>query len=87
MQMAVLELFPDARAEYHFINRGTQSFTDEFVNELRRIIDEEISKMALSEDEYIWLKANCPFFKPSYVEYLKNFRFDPDFGTLFYYST
>jgi len=67
MQMAVLELFPDARAEYRFINRGGQSFTDEFVNELRRIIDEDISKMALSEDESIWLKDNCPFFKPSYI--------------------
>jgi len=78
MQMAVLELFPDARAEYRFINRGGQSFTDEFVNELRRIIDEDISKMALSEDESIWLKDNCPFFKPSYIEYLKNFRFNPE---------
>ncbi|NPE27261.1 nicotinate phosphoribosyltransferase [Methanococcoides sp. SA1] len=78
MQMAVLELFPDARAEYRFINRGGQSFTDDFVNELRRIIDKDIPKIALSEDEYIWLKDNCPFFKPSYIEYLKNFRFDPE---------
>ncbi|WP_445475346.1 nicotinate phosphoribosyltransferase [Methanococcoides methylutens] len=77
MQMAVLELFPDARAEYHFINRGKQRFTDEFVAELQRTIDEDIVGLALTDEEYLWLKKECPFFKPSYIEYLKNFRFDP----------
>ena len=77
MQMAVLELFPQASAEYHFINRGKQRFTQEFVDELRRIIDEEMPLLHLSDDEYDWLKVECPYFKPSYIEYLKNYRFDP----------
>ncbi len=77
MQMAVLELFPLASAEYRFTNRGKQSFTQAFVDELRRIIDEDISKITLTEDEYVWLRKECPYFKPSYIEYLRNYRFDP----------
>jgi nicotinate phosphoribosyltransferase len=77
MQMAVLELFPDAVAEYRFINRGTQRFTQGFVNELRRIIDEDISALTLTDEEYRWLKTECTYFKPMYLEHLKNYRFDP----------
>ncbi|WMW22897.1 nicotinate phosphoribosyltransferase [Methanolobus mangrovi] len=77
MQMAILELFPQASAEYRFTNRGKQRFTNEFVEELRRIIDEDIPKLILTEEEYTWLRAECTYFKPSYVEYLKNYRFDP----------
>lgn len=77
MQMAVLELFPQASAEYRFTNRGNQRFTQEFVDELRRIIDEDIPQLSLTEDEDLWLRAECTYFKPSYVEYLKNYRFDP----------
>ncbi|WP_094228765.1 nicotinate phosphoribosyltransferase [Methanolobus psychrotolerans] len=77
MQMAVLELFPQATAEYRFTNRGKQRFTEEFLDELRRIIKEDIPKLSLAEEEYTWLKTECPYFKPSYVEYLKNYRFDP----------
>jgi nicotinate phosphoribosyltransferase len=77
MQLAVLELFPRAEAEYRFTNRGTQRFSTEFVEELERIIDEEISKLALTEEEYNWLSEHCPYLKPMYLEYLRNFRFKP----------
>jgi nicotinate phosphoribosyltransferase len=78
MQMAVLELFPKAEAEYRFTNRGPQRFSEEFVEELRRVIDEEISGLMLTEDEYHWLGEHCLFLKPMYLEYLKNFRFKPE---------
>ncbi|MBC7085294.1 MAG: nicotinate phosphoribosyltransferase [Methanomethylovorans sp.] len=77
MQMAVLELFPEASVEYRFINRGEQRFNKEFVNYLRNILDNHFPKIALTEEEYKWLKSACPFFKPMYLEYLKNYRFDP----------
>lgn len=77
MQMAVLEKFPDTIVEYRFTNRGKQRFNENFVRELRRIVDEDIPALALSDDEYQWLKKSCPFFKPMYLEYLKNYRFDP----------
>ncbi|MGB9938971.1 nicotinate phosphoribosyltransferase [Methanosarcina sp.] len=78
MQLAVLELFPKAEAEYRFTNRGPQRFSAEFVEELERFIGEEISKLALTEEEYNWLSEHCPYLKPMYLEYLKNFRFKPD---------
>jgi nicotinate phosphoribosyltransferase len=77
MQMAVLELFPKAEAEYRFTNRGSQRFSAEFVEELERIIGEKISKLKLTEEEYYWLSEHCPYLKPMYLEYLKNFRFKP----------
>lgn len=78
MQMAVLELFPTAEAEYRFTNRGSQRFSEEFVEDLRKVIDEEICGLKLTEDEYYWLGEHCPFLKPMYLEYLKNFRFKPE---------
>lgn len=77
MQMAVLELFPKAEAEYRFTNRGNQRFSTEFVEELDRIIREDIFRLTLTEEEYLWLSKNCPYFKPLYLEYLKNYRFKP----------
>lgn len=77
MQLAVLELFPKAEAEYRFTNRGTQRFSTEFVEELKRVINEELPKLALTEEEYNWLSEHCPYLKPMYLEYLKNFRFKP----------
>ncbi|MBN2109587.1 MAG: nicotinate phosphoribosyltransferase [Methanosarcinaceae archaeon] len=82
MQMAVLEIFPDVVAEYRFTNRGTQRFNEDFVRELRRIIDEDISVITLTDDEYLWLGSSCPFFKPMYIEYLRNYRFDPSEVTI-----
>ena len=78
MQMAVLELFPDSHAEYRFTNRGKQRFTENFVEELKRAIEEDMPKMALTEEEYLWIRENCPFFKPMYLEYLRNYRFRPE---------
>lgn len=78
MQLAVLELFPGAEAEYRFINRGAQRFSTEFVKELESIIEEEISRLKLTDEEYRWLSEHCPYLKPMYLEYLKNFRFKPE---------
>lgn len=78
MQLAVLELFPKAEAEYRFTNRGYQRFSTEFVEELERIIREDISRLTLTEEEYYWFSEHCPYLKPMYLEYLKNFRFKPE---------
>jgi nicotinate phosphoribosyltransferase len=78
MQLAVLELFPEAEVEYRFTNRGHQRFSAEFVEKLERVIHEDICKLTLTEEEYCWLSEHCPYLKPMYLEYLKNFRFRPD---------
>ncbi len=77
MQMAVLELFPDAHVEYRFINRGRQRFNESFVMHIRKILDDHFPYVMLTDEEYSWLRSACSFFKPMYLEYLKNYRFDP----------
>lgn len=78
MQQAVLALHPDALAEYEFTDRNPNTvYTEEFVAKLRKCID-EMSNFALTGDEYNWMKQSIPYFTPWYVEYLRNYRYDPD---------
>lgn len=89
MQQAILSQFPHAQAEYVFNNRD-KSFvfglekatpsdfsTDEFLCELKDSIA-WLSELGLTQEEEIWLRDNCRFLKPAYLEYLRNYRFNPD---------
>jgi len=75
MQQAVLELYPDAQAEYRFTNRGTQRFPKDFDKKLRKAIN-DLSKVSLTSDEATYL-SKLSFFKPQYVAFLRNYQFDP----------
>jgi len=77
MQQAVLELYPDVKVSYRFKNRGKQRFNVKFLELLKEQIN-HMSKLALTPLEYSWIKSVIPFFKPLYLEYLKNYRFDPN---------
>ena len=76
MQAAILELFPNAIAHYRFINRGKQRFNEEFLKELRDQIN-CFSTVIVTDDELNWYRKACPFLKPWYFDYLKNYRYDP----------
>lgn len=76
MQQGVLELFPKATSVYKFINRGIQRFPKGFEDKINDEI-ENMSTLKLTKDEYTWLKYNNSFYKPWYLEYLKNYRYDP----------
>lgn len=77
MQQAVLHLFPESVVTYRFKNRGDQRFNIYFVQKLQEQI-QFMSQIRLSKGEYSWIKEEIPFFKSWYVEYLKNYRFNPD---------
>jgi nicotinate phosphoribosyltransferase len=77
MMQGVLELFPNANAEYRFKNRGKHRFSLPFLIELKKEI-QKMSNLCLSENEYFWIKNNIPFLKPLYLEYLKNYRYKPE---------
>jgi nicotinate phosphoribosyltransferase len=75
MMQAVLQLYPDAMAQYSFINRGKQRFNQHFVD----LLYWQIQGMAelKAEDKILeWLKG-FSFFKPWYIEYLRNYRYNP----------
>jgi len=76
MQQAVLELYPDATVMYRFVNRGKQRFNEEFV----RILKIYINQMANLKPDKVtteWFRK-LSFIKPWYVQYLKNYRYNPD---------
>lgn len=74
MQQAVLELFPDTKVKYKFKNRGKEKFNRIFLNKFKKEI-EKLEKLSLTNKEYNFLKNNCKFLKPQYLEFLKNYRY------------
>jgi nicotinate phosphoribosyltransferase len=74
MQQAVLEQYPNAIAEYRFTNRGEHRFSELFGARLSVLLA-AMEKLALSKDEKTFL-SELGFFKPQYLEYLQNYRFD-----------
>jgi nicotinate phosphoribosyltransferase len=76
-QNAILELYPDAVAEYVFINRDKNyTFNERFLKNLKESV-EGMAGLALGLDEKDWMRDQCPYLKPSYLEYLYNYRFNP----------
>jgi len=75
MQQAVLELYPDAQVEYRFKNRGPHRFNEDFLWNVKNQVA-HMRPIKLTEEELEYIKS-LPFFKPSYVSYLRDYRFDP----------
>ncbi|MBS9774957.1 MAG: nicotinate phosphoribosyltransferase [Tenacibaculum sp.] len=77
MQCAVINLFPNRKANYEFINRGKHKFPEGFDVMLKW----EISKMQnlkLTKEEQEFLLKTCPYLPPTYVDFLKGYRYDPN---------
>ena len=80
-QQAVLERFPDVDVSYRFTNRSPDMiFSQEAFDSLKMNVDNlQFLKLTKEEIDYV---RDIPFFKPMYVEYLRNFKFDPSCVTL-----
>lgn len=75
-QAAILELFPNVEVEYKFINRRKDvKFDDIFLKEFNAQI-KLMENLKLTDTEYIWLSGMCPYYKPQYLAYLKNYKFN-----------
>jgi nicotinate phosphoribosyltransferase len=77
MQQGILTLFPSAEVSYKFKNRGSHRFNSKFLYALQEQI-KRMESLRLSYMEYCWLKQQIPFLKPQYIEYLFNYRFNPE---------
>ena len=73
-QLALHQL-QDVWVESRFINRGETEFPVGFADRLRDEVD-SLSTLSLSNEEDIWL-GRLPYFKSTYLEWLKGFRFNP----------
>lgn len=76
MQQAVLEIFPEISVSYRFHNRGKQKFTPQLLEELKTQIY-YMSELSLTEEEFYFLKQKIPYLKPMYLQFLKNYRYNP----------
>lgn len=73
---AYSKLFPRAFGEFEFVDRNDMDFPEGFDNLLR----DELKKMAelsLSIEEEVFLKNKMSYLPPTYIDFLKGFRFDP----------
>ena len=79
-QMAFLCKFPDISCTMGFINRAADKnrFNKEAIAGIKDDI-ENMSQFALTKEEYDYLRLTpyYSFLAPWYLEYLRNFRFDP----------
>jgi len=74
MQQAVCQLYPNAEAEYTFINRGDTQFSDMHCKQLTNAIF-KLCHMRFGDEELRWLSDTCYFFTPVYLDFLKSFQF------------
>lgn len=77
MQNAVVNLYPKARARYAFINRGNHQFPPGFADKLLVEI-KKLESLKLTVEEKLFLKKNCPYLPPTYLDFLQGFRYDAE---------
>ena len=53
--------------------RPTLSFAEELKKEIQ-----EMSKLALTKDEASFLYRELPYLPPTYIDFVRGFRFDPE---------
>jgi nicotinate phosphoribosyltransferase len=77
MGQVIFHHFPRVVAQYHFINRGKTPFPSGFGDNLRRHID-RLAELVARPEEIAWLESRVHYFKPTYLEWLSHYRFQPD---------
>ncbi len=73
---AYFKAFPQAEGTFSFRDRDLTEYDDAFVARLREAFD-ELSHLALGDDEFAYMTGNCRFIPQNYFEWLRGFRFDP----------
>jgi len=77
MQNAVCKLYPRAHTLYNFTDRNGLEYPLNFATELRQRVD-AMAALSLKADEYKFLADRCYYLDPVYLDFLKNYRFDPN---------
>lgn len=77
MQNAVITLFPRAKVKYKFINRGKTQFPKGFADRLKNQIN-KLTNLFLTNSEKKYLEEVCYYLPPTYIDFLKGFKYNPD---------
>lgn len=73
---AYSKLFPRAHGEFEFVDRSNGDYPDGFDILLKKEI-EKMSTLSLSQGEENFIRQQMPYLPPTYIDFLKGFRFDP----------
>ena len=68
--------FADVAVRYKFINRDRRPFPPGFADALRGHV-EAMADLRLTAPEYEWVRCCAPWLKLGYLQWLRQFRFDP----------
>ncbi|KAI9743599.1 MAG: nicotinate phosphoribosyltransferase [Claussenomyces sp. TS43310] len=77
MQCAVLKFFPDVSVTYAFTNRTPEKKLSRAAFKWLNAQIHKLGNIALSTDEYQFLKSTCKYLNATYLAYLKDFRLRP----------
>jgi nicotinate phosphoribosyltransferase len=73
---AYSKLFPRAYGEFEFVDRSNGDYPEGFDILLKKEI-ESMSALSLTQGEEDFIRRQMPYLPPTYIDFLKGFRFDP----------
>jgi nicotinate phosphoribosyltransferase len=74
---AYSKLYPRAYGQFRFIDRGKTRFPQGFADALKKEL-QAMSELALTKDEANFLSRELPYLPPTYIDFVRGFRFDPE---------
>lgn len=74
---AYSKLYPRAYGQFRFIDRNDTCYPKEFAEQLKEEI-KSMAQLSLSREEELFLHQELPYLPPTYIDFLKGFRFNPD---------
>jgi nicotinate phosphoribosyltransferase len=77
MQQLIMRTFPKVLVNYEFINRGNTKFPKGFAHKVREQV-KLIGNLSFKKDEIDFFRTSCPFLKNTYLEWLFQFRPNPN---------
>ena len=74
---AYSKLYPRAYGQFRFIDRNDTCYPKGFAEQLKEEI-KSMAQLSLSRDEELFLHQELPYLPPTYIDFLKGFRFNPE---------
>lgn len=73
---AYSKLFPRAYGEFEFVDRSNGDYPEGFDRLLKKELD-QMAGLSLTAGEEEFIRKQMPYLPPTYIDFLKGFRFDP----------
>nr|WP_314660912.1 nicotinate phosphoribosyltransferase [uncultured Porphyromonas sp.] len=74
---AYSKLYPRAYGQFRFIDRAKTRYPEGFAELLRAEL-QQMAELQLTRDEAQFLARELPYLPPTYIDFVRGFRFDPD---------